>query len=50
MNALKMAVGVLQGASATTATGVLANTAAGGAWTASTAPAPLMFNALVLPN
>lgn len=50
MNSLKMAVGVLQGASATTATGILANTAAGGAWTASTAAAPLMFNALVLPN
>lgn len=50
MNAMRMAVGVLQGASSTTATGILANTAAGGAWTASTQPGPQLFNGLVLPN
>ncbi len=50
MNALRMTIGVLQGATATTATGTLANTAAGGAWAASTAPAPQLFNGLVLPN
>ncbi len=50
MNAMRMTVGILQGASSTTATGTLANTAAGGAWTASTAPAPALFNGLVLPN
>lgn len=50
MNALRMAVGILQGATSTTATGTLANSAAGGAWTASTAPAPSLFNGLVLPN
>lgn len=50
MNALRMTVGILQGASSTTATGTLANTAAGGAWTASTAAAPQLFNGLVLPN
>lgn len=50
MNALRIAAGVLQGATSTTDTGTLANTAAGGAWTASTAPAPLLFNGLILPN
>jgi len=49
-NALKMAVGVVQGASATTATGVLANTAAGGAFAASVLPAPLLFTGVVVPN
>lgn len=50
MNCLRMMVGVLQGATSTTATGTLANNAAGGAWTASTAPGPLLFNGLILPN
>jgi len=50
MNALRMAVGVVQGASSVTATGTLSNTAAGGAWTASTAPGPQLFNSLVLPS
>lgn len=49
-NALKLAVGLIQGATSTTATGTLANTSAGGAWAASTAPLPLMFNGLILPN
>jgi hypothetical protein len=50
MNTVKMAIGIIQGATATTATGTLTNASAGGAWTASTAPAPQMFNALILPN
>lgn len=50
MNALRLHLAVLQGATATTATGTLANTAAGGAFTASTAPGPLLFNGLILPN
>jgi len=50
MNCVRMAVAVLQGASATTATGTLANSAAGGAWTASTAAGPQLFNSLTLPN
>lgn len=50
VNALRMLVGVLQGASATTATGTLANSAAGQAWTASTAAGPQLFNGLILPN
>jgi hypothetical protein len=49
-NALKMAVGVFQGASATTATGILANTAAGSAFGTSTLPGPSLFTALVVPN
>jgi hypothetical protein len=50
MNCLRLLVGVLQGATSTTATGTLANTAAGGGWTASVAPGPLLFNGLILPN
>lgn len=49
-NLLKMAIGVLQGASATTATGVLANTAAGDAWKNSVLPGPLSMTKAVLPN
>jgi hypothetical protein len=49
-NALKMAVGILQGASATTATGILANTAAGDAWKNSTLVGPQTFTQLVVPN
>lgn len=50
MNTLRMAVGILQGATSTTATGTLANNAAGQAWSASSAPGPALFNGLVLPN
>lgn len=50
MNALRMHIGALQGATATTATGTLANNAAGGAWTASQAPLPQVFNGLILPS
>jgi hypothetical protein len=49
-NALKMMIGVLQGASATTATGILSNTAAGSAWANSVLPGPLLFTSLVVPN
>jgi hypothetical protein len=49
-NLLKLAIGIIQGASSTTATGVLSNTAAGDAWKNSTLPIPLMLTAGVLPN
>lgn len=49
-NCLKMMTGILQGASSTTATGTLANTAAGDAWKNSTAQAPQLFVNLVVPN
>lgn len=49
-NALKMMAGILQGASSTTGTGTLANTAAGDAWKNSTQQAPQLFVNLVLPN
>lgn len=49
-NLLKLGCGLLQGASSTTATGTLANTAAGDAWKNSTAPLPLVFTQGILPN
>lgn len=49
-NTLKMLIGVAQGASATTATGVLANTAAGSAFLNSTLVIPSMFTGVILPN
>lgn len=49
-NALKMALGVLQGASSTTATGTLANTAAGNAFVNSSLPVPNAFVTATLPN
>lgn len=49
-NALKMALGVLQGASATTATGILANTAAGNAFVNSVLPIPYAFTRVIKPN
>lgn len=49
-NLLKMMVGLLQGATSTTATGTLANTAAGGTWAGSSAPLTLMFTDLQVPN
>jgi hypothetical protein len=49
-NVEKMMVGILQGASSTTATGILANTAAGSAWTNSALPGPQLFTNLVVPN
>jgi hypothetical protein len=50
INVLRMMMGILQGATSTTATGTLANTAAGGAWTSNTSPALSLFNGLILPN
>jgi hypothetical protein len=50
MNVLKMMVGLLQGASSTTNTGILANNAAGSAWGNSVLPVPYFFNAAVQPN
>jgi hypothetical protein len=49
-NLLKLTVGALQGASATTATGILANTAAGDTWKNSVLPVTLFFTNVVLPN
>lgn len=49
-NALKLALGVLQGASATTATGILANTAAGNAFVNSTLPIPSALTRCILPT
>jgi len=50
VNNMRMHVGILQGASSTTATGTLANNAAGSASSASSAFTPLLFNGLILPN
>jgi hypothetical protein len=50
MNSLRMLIGIAQGATSTTATGTLANTAAGGGWTANVSPALQLFNGLILPN
>jgi hypothetical protein len=49
-NALKMHVGCLQGASSTTATGILTQATAGGGWLASSLVFPTMFRDLILPN
>jgi len=50
MNTLKMAVGLLQGASATTATGILSQASAGAAFTNSVLPVPGFFNTVAQPN
>jgi hypothetical protein len=47
---VRLGTGVIQGASATTATGVLANNAAGGAWGSSTLPGTLFLNKGIRPN
>lgn len=49
-NAYKLAVGVLQGASSTTATGVLNQASAVDAFKASVLPGPEFFTSLVIPN
>lgn len=49
-NLLKLGVGILQGASSTTATGVLDQATAGDGWKNSTLPVPLVFTQGVLPN
>ncbi len=49
-DALKLALGLIQGASSTTATGILANTAAGNAFVNSTLPIPQLYTAVIVPN
>lgn len=49
-NAYKMMIGIMQGASSTTATGTLTNTSAGDVWKNSTHPAPFTFTGLVIPS
>lgn len=49
-NALKMIVGLLQGASSTTATGTLDQASAGSAYASSTAPFTAMFRDVIAPN
>jgi len=49
-NALKMTLGVLQGASSTTATGILSNTAAGNAFVNSTLPITQAIVRVIKPN
>ncbi len=49
-NATKMMLGLLAGATSTTATGTLNGTSAADAYKNSTAPIPLLFTSLVLPN
>lgn len=49
-NLLKLCVGLLQGASATTATGVLANTSTGNAFVNSVLALPFAFIRLLKPN
>jgi hypothetical protein len=49
-DALKMALGILQGASATTATGILANTAAGNAFVNSVLPVTQALIRVIKPN
>ncbi|DAD51317.1 coat protein [ssRNA phage Gerhypos.3_22] len=49
-NTLKIGMGVIQGATSTTATGTLANTTAGDGWKNSTAPGPTFFVNGELPN
>lgn len=49
-NLLKLGVGLVQGASSTTATGILSNTAAGSAWGNSVLPVTQFFTNGVIPN
>lgn len=49
-NSLKMLIGLIQGASATTATGTLDQASAGDAWKNSTAPLPRFFINGEIPN
>ncbi len=49
-NALKLALGVLQGASGTTATGTLNNASAGNAFVGSILPAPLFMTQAITPS
>jgi hypothetical protein len=49
-NLAKLSAGIAQGASATTATGILNQASAADVWKNSTLPSPLLFTQLVLPN
>jgi hypothetical protein len=49
-NAIKMAIGIAQGASSTTATGVLDQATAADGFKSSTLPGPQFFTSLVIPN
>lgn len=49
-NTMKMLIGLLQGASSTTATGVLNNTSAGDAWKTNSSPCVAHFVSLITPN
>lgn len=49
-DAMKLALGILQGASSTTATGVLANTSAGNAFVNSVLPIPYAFTRIIKPS
>jgi hypothetical protein len=49
-NLLKLANGIVQGASSTTATGSLDNTSAGDAWKSSSLPGPYFFIYNIVPN
>jgi hypothetical protein len=49
-NLLKMACGLLSGASSTTATGVLDQSSAADAWKNSTLPVTLSFTSVIIPN
>lgn len=49
-NLLKLLVGLLQGASSTTATGLLDQSSAADAWKSSTAPITLAYTNIELPN
>jgi len=49
-NTLRLIIGIAQGASSTTGTGTLANTAAGQAFLSNANPGPQLFTNLVLPN
>jgi hypothetical protein len=49
-NLLRLMIGILQGASSTTATGILANTAAGDAWKNSVLPIVALFTNLEMPS
>ncbi len=49
-NIQKMLVGLLQGASSTTATGVLTNETAGDGWKNSVLPIPQLFISAIVPN
>jgi hypothetical protein len=49
-NTLKMIVGLLQGATSTTATGTMNQASAGSAFASSVAPFPQLFSQIVVPN